>query len=352
MLGEGLNRKGGIVSVQQLILEQADSTVEIEHIATLIDGSPLQKIQAFLGALLELSSRLLRQDVSLVHIHVSERGSAFRQAITVLISKIFKKPVALHTHGSEFHEFYTKLPGWMQSSLSWIYRKCDRFIVLSESWKDFYVQALGLQPERVVVLPNAVKIPEQVPQRIGAENNNILFVFFGRIGQRKGAFDLVRSLSLLPLECRSRLRLVMAGDGEVAQLRRLVSELQLEEIVSVKDWVSPEQREDLSRRASVFLLPSYNEGLPMALLEAMSWGLAVVTTPVGGIPGLIQHKENGLLVEPGDIYQLADAIKLLVENDKVRADLGHAARESVLPFGSQKYWASLTQVYASTLGRR
>ncbi|MFQ3616054.1 MAG: glycosyltransferase family 4 protein [Cyanobacteriota bacterium] len=352
MIGEGLSRKGGIVSVQQLILEQANSTIEIEHIATLVDGSSLEKLKAFFKALLDLSSKLLFGKIDLVHIHVSERGSAFRQAITTLISKLFGKPVIMHTHGSEFHEFYSQLPAFLRAALSWVYRKCDRFIVLSENWKGFYVEALKLNEQNVSVLPNAVRIPHQVPQRIGNHDSKVLFVFFGRIGQRKGAFDLVQSLLHLP-ECdRARLQLVMAGDGEVAQLRDLVSELGLNSVVTIKDWISPQEREALSKEASVFILPSYNEGLPVALLEAMSWGLAVITTPVGGIPGLIQHKENGILVEPGDTYQIASAIRLLLENEAIRSDLGRAARESVLPFGADRYWKSLTDIYLSTATKR
>lgn len=348
MLGEGLHRKGGIVSVQKLILEQADSMVEIEHIATLVDGSPIRKSQAFLKALFDLSRNLLLGEVDLVHIHVSERGSAFRQSLTTLISKLFGKPVVMHTHGSEFHEFYNHLPAFLRAVLGWIYRKCDRFIVLSESWKEFYVDALKLKQQAVLVLPNAVRIPHQVPQRIRGHDSEVLFVFFGRIGQRKGAFDLVRSLLHLP-ECdRARLRLVMAGDGETDRLRELVSELGLDRTVTIKDWISPQEREALSKEASVFILPSYNEGLPMALLEAMSWGLAVITTPVGGIPGLIKHKENGILVEPGDVDQIASAIRMLIENEALRSELGHAARESVLPFSANLYWKALTDIYSST----
>lgn len=349
MLGEGLNRKGGIVSVQKLILEQADSMVEIDHIATLIDGSPIKKSQAFLKALFDLSRNLLLGDVDLVHIHVSERGSAFRQSFTTLISKLFGKPVVMHTHGSEFHEFYNHLPAFLRIVLGWIYRKCDRFIVLSESWKEFYVEALKLKEQNVSVLPNSVRIPDQVPQRGDGHDGKVLFVFFGRIGQRKGAFDLVRSLLHLPERDRARLWLVMAGDGEADQLRDLVSELGLDSTVTIKDWISPQEREALSKKACVFVLPSYNEGLPMALLEAMSWGLAVITTPVGGIPGLIKHKENGILVEPGDTYQLASAIRLLIENEALRSDLGRAARESVLPFGADSYWKALTDIYSSTI---
>lgn len=349
MLGEGLARRGGIVSVQQLILEQTDPSVEIEHIATLVDGSPLDKIRAFLKALLNLSRELLFGSVDLVHIHVSERGSAFRQAITTLISKLFGKPVVMHTHGSEFHEFYSHLPAFVKVALSWVYRKCDRFIVLSESWKEFYIDALELRQERVTVLPNAVKIPDQIPQREPTESSQILFVFFGRIGHRKGAFDLVKALSLLPREYHSQVRLVMAGDGELERLEELVQDFELQDVVSIMSWISPAQREALSREASVFILPSYNEGLPMALLEAMSWGLAVITTPVGGIPSVIQHKRNGLLVDPGDVYQIADSIKLLIDDCNLRHELGRAAYTSVLPFGSNKYWQSLTHVYTSTL---
>lgn len=350
MLGESLQRQGGIVTVEKLILQQANPNLQITHIATLPNGSTARKVVVFGQAIGELLWRLLRREGDLVHIHVSERGSAFRKAILTLIAYMFRKPVIIHAHSADFHLFYSQLPQWIKQGLSWVFGRSECFIVLSESWKNFYINNLGLKTEQVVVLPNPVKLPSQVPHRI--HRDKVSFVFLGRIGQRKGTFDLIRAFSLLPAEQKTKSELVVAGDGDVEQARRLVESLNLVEYITVLDWIDSAQRDALLAKADVFVLPSYNEGLPMALIEAMSWGLPVVTTPVGGIPELVTHTTNGLLVNPGNIQQLSEAMQSLLKDENMRLSLGRNARLSVIHLDVEKYLNSLLCIYCAMLDSR
>lgn len=345
MIGEGLQRQGGIVSVQKLILKELGAQINFTHLATLENGSTVQKIKTFLKALAQLIGILSSQKIDIVHTHVSEGGSAFRQAITTLIAVVFKKPVIMHTHGSEFHLFYHSLPALMRRGMSWILGRCVYVIVLSESWKTFYVNEVNLAFEKVIVLPNAVTIPSQLPDR--SHRSQVLFVFFGRIGQRKGAFDLVHAFANLAPDLQHQAKLLLAGDGQVEEIRHLVQELGLTSHITVLDWITPEQREEFSQQADVFVLPSYNEGLPMALLEAMSWGLPVITTPVGGIPEVVQSGENGILVEPGNIVQITDAMATLVQDRDYRLRLSKMSRDRVLPFDIKHYCSILLNIYHS-----
>lgn len=95
------------------------------------------------------------------------------------------------------------------------------------------------------------------------------------------------------------------------------------------------------------LLPSYNEGLPMAILEAMSWGLPVITTPVGGIPEVIENGKTGLLITPGHIQELTAAMQSLIENPSFRLSLGFAARKRVEPLSIEHYSDALFSLYHS-----
>jgi glycosyltransferase involved in cell wall biosynthesis len=345
MLGESLDRQGGIVSVEKLIISQAPPEIQITHIATLPKGNAIHKVLVFIKSLGLLWLELLKQEVNLVHIHVSERGSAFRQSLTTMIAWLLGKPVVLHTHSADFHVFYSKLPKILKFYLRWVFCKSTRFIVLSDSWKKFYMENLGLRGEQVVVLPNPVKFPGEVPQRINSEKVN--FLFLGRIGDRKGAFDLIAAFAALPTEDKQNAQLIMAGDGEGEKARSIVENLNLTENITILDWVNEQERDALLKQADVFILPSYNEGLPMALLEAMSWGLAVITTPVGGIPELVIDHQNGLLVKPGDIQNLSKAIQTLITDQELKQRLGKNARDSVEPFDVRNYLVSLSQVYQS-----
>ncbi len=345
MLGESLERQGGIVSVEKLILQQAPAEIVISHIPTLPKGSTLNKLLVFCQALVKLCWQLSRKEAEIIHIHVSDRGSAFRQAITTLISWLLQKPVILHTHSADFHVFYSRLPRVIQSGLSWSFSKSTRFIVLSDSWKQYYINYLGLKREQVLVLPNPVKFPEKVPPRINSKK--VSFLFLGRIGERKGAFDLIEAFAAMPLEQQQNAKLIMAGDGEGTRARNMIEKLQLSQCIQILDWVNEQQRDELLEKADVFVLPSYNEGLPMALLEAMSWQLPVITTSVGGIPELVISEQNGLLVEPGQILGLSKAMQYLIENPDLRQSLGEKARQTVEPFNVKEYLICLGNIYNS-----
>lgn len=348
MLGDSLSKQGGIVTVEKLMLEQAPPEIQIYHIGTVVDGSAIKKVLVFGIALYKFVLHLLITKVDIIHIHVAERGSAFRKSIITLIAKlVFRKPVILHSNSPEFHLFYQQLPQWLQQSLLWIFSKCDRFIAVSESWKNFYIHDFGLKVEQVLVLANPIKLPAQVPLR--TNSHPVSFVCLGRIGQRKGSFDLIRAFAMLPDQYKTQASLCLAGDGDVEKVRNLVDSLNLLKYVTVLDWIDPNQRDSLLAKADVFVLPTYNEGLPLALLEAMGWGLPAITTPVGGIPNVITHNKNGLLVNPGDIQHLSAAMQSLLEEEELRLSLGSAARVSVAPFDITKYIDSLKFTYCSLL---
>jgi glycosyltransferase involved in cell wall biosynthesis len=347
MLGESLDKQGGIVSVEKLIIKYVPADIEICHLATLQDGSKIHKVLVFIKALNVLYWQLTNKSADLVHIHVSERGSAFRQALTTTVAWLLRKPVILHTHSAEFQVFYSKLSPIIKAGLSWAFCRSTRFIVLSYSWKKFYIDNLGLKEEQVIVLPNPVKFPVEIPLRINS--GKIRLLFLGKIGDRKGTFDLINAVADIPLSQRQNLELTIAGDGEGQRARVLIESLNLTQHIKILDWVNEQQRDDLLQEADVFILPSYNEGLPMAILEAMSWGLPIITTPVGGIPELVISHHNGLLVEPGAIKQLSQAIQSLIKNDELRLSLGRAARETVSPFDISKYCDQLTDIFRECL---
>ena len=122
--------------------------------------------------------------------------------------------------------------------------------------------------------------------------------------------------------------MVLAGDGEVDAVRLAVAEASGNGAdIRVHDWLGPEERDAVLESASVFLLPSYDEGLPMALLEAMAAGLAPITSAVGAIPEIISDGQNGLLVSPGDVTELSAALTRLVDDADARKRLSTAAQE-------------------------
>lgn len=345
MFGASLEQNGGIATVEKLIIKYTVADVNIQHITSHDEGTIAHRVKVFAKCVSIFIKKLITERIDIIHIHISDGGSILRKAIITLVSLLFGKPVVMHAHGAEFHLTYAKLPKIFQQAVNWIFYQCQCFIVLSNNWQDYYVNNLGLNKKKVVVLPNPTELPEHIPER---ENQTLIkFVFCGRVGQRKGAFDLINAFANLSEDEQSKSQLILAGDGEIEKAQQLVAELKLKEKVTFLGWINSRQRDELLSQADVFILPSYNEGLPMAILEAMGWGLPVITTPVGGIPELVIAHQNGLLVTPGDIQQLAAAMKLVLNNEYLRISLGQVARENVQKFDIKKYSHILANIYHS-----
>lgn len=291
-------------------------------VAAYADGSFWLRQLICLRALLVFTTLLCRHPIELVHIHTATRGSFWRKALFASIARLFRVPVILHLHGSEFLGFYQDRSAPVQCLIRHQLERATRVIVLSEIWR---TELAAIAPTaRLAVIPNTVALPP-----INAPSGtapNILFL--GRIGPRKGAFDLITAFAAIAPRYPA-LRLTLAGDGQTSEARAAAAALNLSHRITVLDWVDTPTRADLLAKATIFALPSHDEGLPMSVLEAMAAGLPVVTTPVGGIPDLITSGQTGLLVPPGDPAALAKALAALLDDPAHRAQLGNAARRLI-----------------------
>jgi glycosyltransferase involved in cell wall biosynthesis len=176
----------------------------------------------------------------------------------------------------------------------------------------------------------------------------VRLVYLGLFSRAKGVFDLVDALTRLKPDCLGRTRLVLAGNGALAQVRELVERRGLARFVEVREWLGPVERDRLLASADAFVLPSYAEGLPMSLLEAMAWGLPVISTAVGSIPEHVHEGVQGLLVQqPGDVSDLAGAIERIVTDDALRRRMGEHARRAVEPLSVDLYVRRIAGIYGS-----
>jgi len=137
----------------------------------------------------------------------------------------------------------------------------------------------------------------------------------------------------------------MAGDGDINEARRLAAALGCVNEVTIPGWVGTSEVDRLLEESDVLLLPSYAEGMAMALLEGMSWGLPVVTTNAGGAGEFLDQGRNCILVAPGDVQGISHAISDLERDPALRQNLGLAARETIRRFSIESYISTLTGVY-------
>ncbi len=100
----------------------------------------------------------------------------------------------------------------------------------------------------------------------------------------------------------------MAGDGDIDRCKQIVEEKNLKSNIFIVGWADFDKKLELLKKSSVLVLPSYNEGLPMAILEGMACGKAIISTTVGAIQEVVKKKKNGILIEPGDVEKLSEAL--------------------------------------------
>jgi glycosyltransferase involved in cell wall biosynthesis len=275
------------------------------------------------------------------------KGSFWRKSLFTLIAKIFGVPVVLHLHGGIMKDFVSRQPLFVQKFIQWILARQTVVIVLSDSWKQ-YVQSIS--PNAYIkVLSNYVVLPDL--HAIANKRSNIYtdVLFLGVINSAKGVFDLLPAfkdaLSQVP-----NLRLIIGGKGEADRAHALALALKIEANVIFTGWVSGEEKLKLFRQAKFYVLPSYNEGLPVSILEAMSWQLPVISTRVGGIPELVRDGIDGLLINAGDQTALTNALIRLGQDADLRVLMGNNARQQVeLNFSREVVVPQLEALYHSLL---
>ncbi len=350
MLGEALERPGGVVTVEKATLACAPERLNFCHIATLpVDGSfgQFRKLMTLIGAMVSLIVRLTISSVDIVHIHVSMGASIPRKCLLAQLAFLFGKPVVMHTHGGEFAKQFPAMPSWLQTFVRRTFQRCAAIITLAETWRSFYVDVLGIDPARTLILKNPVNLPATTPPSPPAPPVRLLYL--GMLSAPKGAFDLIEAMANIDQAKRSKLHLTMAGHGQLEEAKARVAAAGLDEIIELRGWINTDERDELLKKTHIFVLPSHYEGLPMALLEAMSFGLAPIATPVGGIPDVLRDGENGLLVPTEEPRVLADAILRLAGDDGLRQRLSQAARSSVEPYSADGYAEALIEIYQSLL---
>ena len=340
MVGTRRDTMGGIAAVINVYAAAGlFERFPVCYLASHRDGGAAAKLRTFLGALLRFAWMLLRGRVALLHVHTASRASFWRKSLFLTLAWVAKVPAVLHLHGGEFRIFYGQECGPLrQGFIRWVFNRCARVVVLSEAWRD-WVRSISSNPH-VDVVRNPVMLPPQVAEWAQRVPGQVLCL--GRMNRGKGSYDLLQAVAIAP----AALNIRFGGDGEADKVRARADELGIGGQVHVLGWVQAADKAQQLDQANVFVLPSYNEGLPMSVLEAMAAGLPVVTTPVGGIPEAVSDGVEGFLVKPGDIEGLAQRLAQLAQDPALARRMGSAARRKVeTTFAASAVVPRIEQIY-------
>ena len=145
------------------------------------------------------------------------------------------------------------------------------------------------------------------------KNSPYTFLFLGIITKQKGIYDLVKVIGLNKEQLCGKFKLIIAGCGNVNMLNEMIDQFDIHDLVEYKGWVSGNEKDQLIKNADVFILPSYFEGLPISILEAMSFGKPIISTRVGGIPEVVETGVNGILVDAGNFNEIFAALMFYID---------------------------------------
>lgn len=315
--GPSLEDKGGVVTVIKSILKlDFNDRFKMEAIATTKENS---KILTFVKSIFITISKYVKGDVNIAHIHMASKGSFYRKSIITIISKVFKIPVIIHVHGACFKEFYAEMNWIMKKYCKYIFDSADNIIVLTESWKVFFSEITD--EEKIKIVSNFVFVPENIKENIKDDSSIKNILFMGRLGQRKGTFDLINAIEIL-VNRTEKFKLILAGDGEIEKCKAMIKEKQLDKFIDIVGWINNEQKEQYLRNGDLLVLPSYFESFGLSLVEAMSYKIPVIASWGGEMSEVVRDNIDGLLINPGDVGDLADKLYVLITDKKMRKDLG------------------------------
>ena len=348
MVGNDQTVKGGITSVISQILnyDWNANGVEMSFIPTYIETNNIKKIAFFIKAYYKRKAKLKNNRVDLIHIHMSYKGSFFRKYAIHKLCKKYNIPDIIHLHGSEFNKWFNESSSSKKAKIKILLREASAFIVLGQKWNEIIKQ---IEPNtNTIVVSNSVHIPVKTTKW----KDQFYVIFLGVLIKRKGVEDLLNAIKILETSKKViNTHFIIVGTGpEEENLKSQCNKLQLDKIVDFVGWVNGEEKLNLIKESQMLVLPSYNEGLPIAILEAISYGLPVVATNVGDISAAVRDKENGFLVEVGNEQQLADRIEKIISNKNLYEKMSIKSREiAESEFSDEKYFSKLKNKYFSII---
>ena len=310
--------KGGIAAVVNGYRgSQLEKDFNIIYVESYKDGGKITKFLKAITGYFHFAKVLLVDRPDLVHIHSSFGPSFYRKMPFIYMAFWAKKPIINHIHGADFDEFYVNVSEKKKRLIKKTYNKCYVLIDLYEEWKKRLSQIV---PEsKITIIENySILHEDALEQRLNRKCNNTV-LFLGELGKRKGCYDIPNVIKRVK-KVIPNVKFVLAGAGSETDeqtIKQLINEKGVAENTVFPGWIRGEQKDKLLRESDVFFLPSYNEGMPMSILDAMGYGLPIVSTNVGGIPKIVHTHENGACCYSGDVSSMAKEIVEMLKNDEL-----------------------------------
>ena len=292
---------------------------------------------------------LLLSRARIVHVATSSHWTFWESSVYLFVAKLLGRKVILHFL-SDFQRFYGSARTREKIMIQSVFKVADRVVVLSDSVRQTVAPFRVKQD--VVVVPSSVDLTgcSADETRMHRVTDKAVVLFMGgNYGVRKGVYDLIQAIPRVVAECRDVV-FWLGGGKDVEAACNCIKD-GLRDAVTYLGWADEITKSRLLSTASVYVLPSYSEGLPYGVIEAMAFGLPVIATTVGSIPEVVIDGENGFLFSPGDVDALVNSIIRLVRNLKIIHIMGATNRKKAQRlFSSVQAFETIRTTYNSVLG--
>jgi glycosyltransferase involved in cell wall biosynthesis len=361
MIGPGRGKPGGILALTEALAPVLAQQVELCYFATVqrfafqeMGAASWRNARLAVGQYGRFLHTLTHFQPDLIHLHTSQGLGWFKDTFYIHAARRYGCPLVLHIHAAEYDALYGGQKRPLQAYTRHMMQQADAVIAVSAGWSEALANIVPAQ--RIHTFRPCLPVNEFTPTAVTGDGP-VNALFLGTVGPRKGVFDLIAAMGQLremgngePLP----LHLTIAGGeeryGDLAHAQMQIEALGISAHCQLVGPVQGEAKARLLHTADLFTLPSYNEGLPFAIVEAMAAGLPIVATPVGGIPEVVGDGQNGLLVQPGDIPRLAEALAHLAAHPDLRQRLGqHSRHRAEQELNVVPYTARLVTLYEALL---
>jgi len=344
---------GGMFKVADYLIQAQDRDAINAAILRPLDtrggSNALYSFWILVTALTKLIRGRFTGQLAGVHVNMAERLSLFRKSAVVVFCKMLGIPVVLHLHAAQLPAFYRKLPSPLKSLTRWVFSLPATCLVLGGESYRFVTEELLVPENQVQVIINGV--PEPINTRRKPDNSRVKRVLFlGNLSERKGVSDLLKALALPGFDT-SRLEVTLAGGGNISAYEATALELGINGFVRFTGWSNQYQVSELMSQTDLLVLPSYDEGLPLVILEALANSVAVVCTPVGEIPSVLTDGINACFVQPGDVQGIASVLQCVLNNHEFMLELEQNGRKLYEEkFSVNQFFDSVARIHQRHFG--
>lgn len=336
-----LDTQGGMSTVMKNYInsELLNKIVDIEYISSAADGSKIKKIYVMYKGLIKLITKLIfyNKEIDIVHVHVALNGSIYRKGLFIKIAKKFNKKVVLHFHASDLEDFYwNRCNEKKRTIVKNIFKLADKTISLNNIMNKLLKDTFNIDSS---ILYNFINIERKSIYNINSKN----ILMISRLTEDKGVYEAINVMKNLR---EYGLKLILAGDStEIDFVKQYTKDNNLDDCIVFTGWVDDREKVKLFADCFVSILPSHFEGIPMSLLESLSYGVPVIASNVGGIPEIISENE-GYIHEVNNESELEECILKLYKNNEIKSTLSKNCIDKCLSVFSEEHHVNrLIEIY-------